>query len=410
MNIKEMYDSRLTIIEKVASSIKPGDRILVPMLASVPRFLLDGLCEYAQDLSDITVIGNSYIQDYKMMSPEYNGKINILTMFYMPWDRKAIERGRKYDKEIVQLSSYYREKIIRNNANVAFVAVTPPDENGNMSLGPAPSDVPELIASVDKVIAQVNPRVPFVHGESCMINVRDVDMIVEHDEALAEVLSGEPTEKDVKIASYIAERVSDGACLQLGIGGVPAAVGRFLKDKKDLGIHTEMMGDTMIDLIECGAVNNSKKTLNPGVSIFGACMGTKRLYDYIDDNKLIQRRAFHWVNNPYVIGQNDNVVSINGAVALDTTGQCCAENIGFRQYSGTGGHLDFARGAQLSRGGQSFIALHAATVKKDGTKISKITTTLPIGSPVTTPRTDVQFVATEYGIADIQYQTVENVI
>ena len=184
-------------------------------------------------------------------------------------------------------------------------------------------------------------------------------------------------------------------------------VGKNLKHLKDLGIHTEMFCDTMVELIKCGAVNNSKKKVLPGKTVFGLCQGKKITYDFLDHNTEVEMRSTSWVNNPYIIGRNDNVVSINSALAVDLTGQVCAESIGLRQYSGAGGHCDFVRGARASNGGQSFIAFYSTYNKKDGTVGSKIDLTLPLGSVVTTRRNDVHCIVTEYGVADLRYKSIE---
>lgn len=408
MEPNKLLNNNKISVQEAISLLHSGDRILVPMLASVPGYLLDGLCEYGDCLENVTVIGNSFLEDLKILSPEYNDRFRVRTMFYMPPERTAIAKGRHFDKEIVQLSSYYRNKMMRNSPNVAFIMVSTPDEHGNVSLGPAPSDLAEHLPEIPLVIAQMNSKLPFAPGKSSCVNIADIDYFVEHTSEPAEISSSVPTAVDKRIAAFIAERIADGSCVQLGIGGVPAAVGQFLKDKRDLGIHTEMMGDSFLDLIECGAVNNSKKCVDTGLSVYGACMGTKRLYSFLNYNFNTLRKPFYEVNDPYVIAKNDKMVSINGAIAMDVTGQCCAENVGFRHYSGTGGHLDFARGAQLSKDGQSFIAFHSTYKDSEGIKRSKITTVLPVGSAVTTPRTDIQFVVTEYGVANIQYETIEN--
>ena len=211
----------------------------------------------------------------------------------------------------------------------------------------------------------------------------------------------------MKIAGHIVERVPDGATIQLGIGGVASAIGGFLKEKRDLGIHTEMFVNALVDLLKCGAANNSKKTLLPGKTVLGFSLGSQEMYDFMDHNPDIEARPFEFVNDPRVIAQNDNMISINGAMQVDLMGQVCAESIGPRQFSGTGGQADFVRGANWSRGGMSFLALPSTLTTKSGEVKSKISAVLPLGSVVTTPRADVQYVVTEYGVADLRNEPLD---
>lgn len=242
-----------------------------------------------------------------------------------------------------------------------------------------------------------------------MLHVDELTALIEKDVPMPVEQNRPPTEKDKTVAGYIVERVQDGACLQIGAGGIPTAVGIYLKEKKHLGIHTEMFAETMVDLIQCGAVDNSQKKLIPGKSVFVfSGLTEKHRWMFKNHPELMETRSFEWINNPYVIGQNDNVVSINACLAVDLTGQVCSESIGTRQYTGVGGQLDFVRGAQMSKGGQSFITMFSTYTDKEGKIRSKIDLTLPLGAAVSTPRTDVQYIVTEYGVADLQGQTIES--
>ena len=277
-------------------------------------------------------------------------------------------------------------------------------------MGTNATGIPETRDNYERIIAQVNRNVPFIKGEYSTVPVSCISAFVELDTPMPVEDNRPPAEKDIRIAGHIVDMIRDGSCIQLGAGGVPTAVGMFLKDKKHLGIHTEMFAESMVDLIECGAVDNSMKQLLPGKSIFvfsGLTEKHRRLFS--EKPETVETRSFEWVNDPYVIAQNDRAVSINSALACDLTGQICAESVGFRQYSGIGGQLNFVRGSQMSKDGQSFITMYSTYYNKtEGKECSKIDLTLPLGSAVTTPRTEVQYVVTEYGVADLRYQTIEN--
>ena len=265
----------------------------------------------------------------------------------------------------------------------------------------------DMLDSYDTAIVQINRRMPFVFGEGTVIPADRVAWMVEAEEDLPILPSAEPSEAEVKIAGHIVDRVPDGACIQLGIGGVASAIGRFLKDKRDLGIHTEMFVNALVELLKCGAANNSRKTINPGKTVLGFSLGSQEMYDFMYRNPDIEARPFAYVNDPRIIAQNDNMVSINGAMQVDLMGQVCAESIGPRQFSGTGGQADFVRGANWSRGGMSFLALPSTLTTKSGEVKSKISAVLPLGSMVTTPRADVQYVVTEYGVADLRNEPLD---
>jgi 4-hydroxybutyrate CoA-transferase len=283
---------------------------------------------------------------------------------------------------------------------------TPPDEDGYVSFGLSPLDA-AIVDAARLTIAQVNESVPFVKGEGMQCKLSDFDYIVEITEDLPVIEAGAPSEVEQKIAEQVMPYIVDGACIQLGIGGLANAVGSFLKEKKDLGIHTEMFVESMVDLIECGAVTNSRKPFDKGISILGFGLGSKRMYDFADGNKELESRSFGYVNNPHIVSQIDNFVSINATMAVDLLGQCYSESIGFRQYSGTGGQVDFVRGARHSKGGHSFICTPSTMKKKDGSLKSKIILANDPGTVVTTLRTDVQYVVTEYGVAYLVGESIE---
>ncbi|MDD3895319.1 MAG: acetyl-CoA hydrolase/transferase C-terminal domain-containing protein, partial [Syntrophomonadaceae bacterium] len=252
-----------------------------------------------------------------------------------------------------------------------------------------------------KILAEVNSYMPRTHGNN-HFHISELAAVVENDLPLFELPDIPLTEQDELIGQYIAERVPDGACLQLGIGGIPNAVGKYLINKKDLGIHSEMLCDTMVDLYEAGVITGTKKKLLPRRWVACFAMGSKRLYDFLADNPMIEMHDSEWVNDPYVIAMNDNVVSINATLEVDLSGQCASEAIGTRQYSGAGGQMDFTEGAWRSNGGLAFLACYSTYKDKSGVMHSSIVPTLRPGSMVTTTRNDVQYVVTEYGVARLK--------
>ncbi len=284
-----------------------------------------------------------------------------------------------------------------------------PDEDGYMSFGPSGSLANHIWAKqAEKIIIQVNNRTPYVHGIESKIHVSDVDFICEKDHELPAPTNRRALSKiDQKIASYLLEHIPDGATIQLGVGGISNAVGFMLMDKNDLGIHTEMLTDSLVDLCRKGIVNGSRKTFHPHKVLFSFGAGERSLYDFIDGNPMIESAPVTYINNINNIAKNDNLISINNTLAIDLTGQVCSESIGFNQYSGTGGQLDFVRGSQLSKGGKSFITLESTANTSKGV-VSRITATLMPRTVVTTPRTDVQYVATEYGVVDLRNKCIKD--
>lgn len=407
MSWQEDYKKKVCTIPEALSLIRSGDKIITQFGVAVPCALIEGLYDLRDRVTNVEVNFGITKRIFKVFGKECNGSINVRSSFLYPGEREAIAAGSRMGILPIDLSDTYRERVRYTKPDVALVSVAPPDENGYFSLGLHDVDIHVMKDNVRTIIVQVNKNIPYVYGENRYLHVNNVDAIVECDELLQEIPVPEEKPLDKVIASYIIPLIHDGATLQFGVGGPGMVVGKNLKHLKDLGIHTEMFCDTMVDLIKCGAVNNSKKKLLPGKTVFGLCQGKKATYDFLDHNKDVEMRSTSWVNDPSNIGINDNVVSINSAMCVDLTGQVCAESIGLRQYSGTGGHCDFVRGAHLSEGGQSFIAFYSTYNKKDGTIGSKIDLTLPLGSVVTTRRNDVHYIVTEYGIADLKYKTIE---
>lgn len=297
------------------------------------------------------------------------------------------------------------DMLAAQDLDFAIVQMTPPDERGYCNIGPL-GFVPGGVRSAKRIIANINPNLPRVFGDAHDYHVSQIDAFVLQPEELDIAPVIEPTPEELKVAELVVDRVNDGDTIQLGIGGISVAIGEGLKSKQHLGCHTEMYSDVFVDLQQRGVIDNSRKSFMPGVSIGGYSTGSQRLYDFINENPAVQFRSYNMVCDPVTIAKNDNLVSINTAVSIDLTGQVCAESIGPRQYSASGGQCDFVRGVKHSKGGRGFIAVTSVAHTKKG-PVSKIAPMLVPGSAVTSLRNDLQYVATEYGVADLRWADLE---
>ena len=407
MSWKEQYADKLVPMETAAGKISSGDVLVSSIGIGLPYLFLDELAKRKDELEGVRFYFGAASKPFAMLDKEYNRSFQLYDYFISASERTSIKDGSHIVYQPIHLSDTTKDRTGRHGASVGVMAGWAPDENGMISLGACPID-DRVLDSSDLVIVQINENLPYVRGKECMFPADRVDYLVEGLDELPSVRNVEPSPEEAKIAALIAERIPDGACIQLGTGGLGKAVGGFLKNHKDLGIHTEMFVETMVDLMECGAVNNSRKTLCPGLTEYGFANGSARMYRFMDRNPMLESRPFRWVNDPKIICLNDNMVSVNGALQIDLTGQVCAESIGQRQFSGTGGQMDFVRGARWSKGGMSFIAMPASRLdKKTGGRVSKISLTLPAGSAVTTLRSDIQYFVTEYGVAELENEPLD---
>jgi 4-hydroxybutyrate CoA-transferase len=404
-NWKADYAKKLLSLDDAAKLIKSNDNIMMSAGPSTPVDLMNAIAKRYKELDNVTVGSGILMNMMSHLNADYKGHINHHTVFLGPLERMFLNQG---NIEVTSYSFSKSDEIVGVlNPNVALFEVSPPDERGFMSFGPLGTFNNGTVSrSVEKIIVQVNKKTPFVNGIDADIHVSKVHYICEADHDLTELPDAPPDPEDHKIAEYIVEQIPDGACIQLGLGKVANAVGFQLASKKDLGVHTEMLTDSMVVLANKGVINCEKKTLHRGEIVCGFGIGTKMLYDFMDRNPLLSTFPISYVCDLRNIARIDNFMSINNALTVDLTGQVCSETIGYSQYSGTGGQLDFVRGAQLSKGGKSFIALKSVAETKKG-KISRITCALPPGTIVTTPRSDVQYVVTEYGIAYLHNQSIE---
>jgi acetyl-CoA hydrolase len=397
-----IYESRIVTADEAVSVIKSGNRLFLTGNCSVPQKVLSALVRYAPEIQNVEICQALTIGPTDYVAPEMEGHLRVNTMFISANIRKAVNEGRA-DFTPVLLSEFpllFKRGLLP--VDVALIHVSPPDEHGFCSLGIEVGLTKSAAESARVIIAEVNQRMPRTLGDS-FIHVSRLHYVVPVDYDLPELAMGDegPSEVVEKIASHIAELIPDGATMQLGIGAIPDAVLKYLFEKRDLGIHTELFSDGVVDLVEAGVLTNSRKTLHPGKIIAGFILGTRRLYEWVDDNPLIELHPTEYVNDPFVIAQNERMVAINSAIEVDLTGQICADSIGTRLYSGVGGQLDFIYGASRSKAGVPIIALPSTA--RD---FSRIVTTLKPGAGVVTSRNHVRYVVTEFGVADLYGKTI----
>ncbi|MBN2548213.1 MAG: acetyl-CoA hydrolase/transferase family protein [Anaerolineales bacterium] len=407
MDFNKMYQSRVVTAEEAVRHIQPGNRIFLTGNCSVPQKVLEALVNYAPELHDVEICQALTVGPADYVLPGMEKHLQVNTMFISANVRKAVHEGRA-DFTPVLLSEFtllFKNKLLP--LDVSLIHVSPPDEHGFCSFGIEVGLTKSPAESSKIIIAEVNQQMPRTLGDS-FIHVSRLNYIVPVDYTLPELPmgDGETDETVDRIARYIAEMIPDGATMQTGIGAIPDAVLGYLKDKKDLGIHTELFSDGVIDLVESGVMTGARKSIHPGKIIAGFILGTTRLYEWVDDNPLIELHPTEYINDPFVIAQNDRMVAINSAIEVDLTGQVCADSIGPKLYSGVGGQLDFVYGSARSKGGIPIIALPSTTTLKDGTVISRIVSMLNRGAGVVTGRNHIHYVVTEYGVADLYGKTI----
>ncbi|MBI3138877.1 MAG: acetyl-CoA hydrolase/transferase family protein [Sphingobacteriales bacterium] len=380
--------------EAALSVVKSGDRVFVQGSAQTPLHLLRELGKRAPELRDVELTFITVQGNIELDKPQYADAFHINCMFVSESVRKAVNEGRAdfIPVFLSDIPDLFRKQL---HIDVALVQVSPPDKHGYCSLGVSVDVARSAVNTATHIIAQVNPRVPRTHGDS-LIHTNRFTAMVYYEEELPEVDYGTKVKDDeLKIGQKIAELIDDGSTLQMGIGTIPDAVLKSLYNHKNLGVHTEMCSDGIIDLFDKDVINNSKKRIHPYKTVTGFAVGTRRLYDYVDDNPAFVFLDIDYVNDPHVIRRNPKVIAINSAIEVDITGQVCADSIGTTQYSGIGGQMDFMRGAALSEGGKPIIALTSRTNKG----VSRIVPFLKQGAGVVTTRGHIHYVVTEFGVA-----------
>lgn len=398
MNLHALYQSKLGTAAQVVQRIPSHARIYFGGGAAVPQTLEHALVARADDVRGVEVVSVLTFAGGDYLAPEYAASFRHRALFIGENSRAAVQSGRA-DYTPVFLSEIPR--LFRDGflpLDFALIQVSPPDAHGFCSFGVEVGVTKPAAEAARVVIAEVNTQMPRVFGDS-FIHLNQIDALVEADYALPNAKQGEANGVSFQIGQYVADLIPNGATLQLGIGAIPDAVLCNLHDKRDIGIHSELFSDGVIDLVERGVITNSKKTLHRGKIVAGFLFGSPALYRFVDDNSSIELHPSDYVNDPFIIAQNHDMIAINSAIEVDLTGQVCADSIGTRPYSGIGGQVDFVRGASRSPGGKAIIAL-PSTAKQE--TVSRIVPQLKPGAGVVTSRADVQYVVTEFGVASLR--------
>ena len=399
---KKEYRHKLRDPKTALQQIRPGERIFVGSGCAVPSLLVKTLETIGSTLRDTEIMHILTVGDTPYTNEQFCDNFRCNAFFIGKNTRTAIAEGRA-DYTPVFLSDL--PHLFRNGTipiDVALIQVTPPDEHGFCCMGVSVDVVKSAAESATMVIAEINPQMPHTRGDS-LISIDQIDILTENDTPLPEVPSPPPDEIAEKIAKNISRFIEDGSTIQMGIGTIPAAITKFLKSKNDLGVHSEMISDGVVDLWQEGVITNRKKSIHQGKIITTFCMGTKKLYDFVNDNPFVEFHPSEYVNNPYIISLNDRMVALNSALEVDLTGQVTAESLGHMFYSGIGGQADFMRGASKSKRGKPIIALPSTA--KNGS-ISRIVPHLREAAGVVTSRGDVHYVVTEYGVASLHGRSI----
>lgn len=391
------WQERKVTPEEAARKVESGQRVFLTGNCSTPQVFLKALVNRYKELQRVELVQLLGMGPADYVTPEMAQHMRINSLFIAPNIRKAVNDGLADFTPVFlsEIPSLFKKK--RLPLDIAVIQVSPPDEHGYCSYGVEVGVSKSAAEAANMVIAEVNPNMPRTLGDS-FIHVNQIDCFVDVNYALPELPPPPPSAVQDLIAEHIAVHIPDGATLQMGIGGIPDAVLRRLTDHKDLGVHTELFSDGVMDMIEKGVINNSRKSLHPGKVVAGFVLGTHELYKYIHDNPVFEMHPTEYVNDPFIISRNDRMISINSAIEVDITGQVCADSIGPDFYSGAGGQLDFVRGAARSKDGKTFIALPSTT---KGDSVSRIVKQLKPGAGVVTTRYDVHYIATEFGVADL---------
>lgn len=403
MHWKEIYESRTCSREAAVKHIRSGQRIALGSACGTPEDLIDAMLERSDELSDVELVAMVSTGKSAYAQPQYADSFRHNSFFVAPSTRKAIDEDRAdYTPSFfVEFPRIMLDKTLP--MDVAMITVSEPDKVGNVSLGISVCYDMAAARAADFVIAEVNPNMPRTLGNS-FLHVSEIDCFVHSNRPMVNAPRPKITETESKIGKNCADLIKDGDCLQLGFGALPDAVLGFLEEKNDLGIHSEMISDGVMNMVEKGVITCRQKNFKPGKIVHSFAVGTKEFYEWIDYNTMIDIHPVEYINDPNIIGRNDNMVSLNSAICIDLLGQAAADMIGGNQYAGIGGQVDFIRGCRLSKGGRSILALAAAS--SDG-KISRIVPTMAPGQAVATSRMDIDYVITDYGIAHLRAKTVK---
>jgi len=382
--------------------IKSDDRVYIHAAAAAPQALINAMTERHEELRNVEVCHLHTEGEAPYANPELRDSFHVNSFFVGKNVRHTLKacNGSYTPVFLSELPLLFKNNILR--IDVVLIQVSPPDKHGYCSLGVSVEAILAAIQNAKHVIAQINPRMPRTHGDG-IIHISEFDSFVEHEEPIHQHNMPEPDEIENKIGNFIAELIDDGSTLQMGIGNIPNAVLSRLGNHKNLGLHTEMFSDGVVDLILNDVINGDFKGVNPGRAMATFIMGSQKLYDYVDDNPFIEMRTADFVNDIAIIRRNPKMVAINSAIEVDLTGQVCADSIGYNIYSGVGGQMDFIRGASLSEGGKAIIALPSTTKKG----INRIVPFLKHGAGVVTTRANMHYIVTEYGAVNLYGKTLK---
>jgi len=402
MNYQDEYQRKLVSVERALDNIKSHHEVVTALAASEPVSILSQLHTIKDRVENVSVVNAMMRGTYEFFTnPEMKGHFILNSWFYSDAPRAAHELE-TVSYVPMQLHQFTMKRLAYRKPNIFIGSVAPMDKHGYFSLSLCTVMEKDFIENADLVIMEVNPGLPRTHGDT-QVHISEIDYLVETDHEIPTITMPPLREKDHLIGQYAADLVEDGSTIQIGFGSIPGAIAHCLSYKKDLGVHSEMLTDSILDLYEAGAITNRRKTLWKDKFVADVALGSQRLYDWLDDNMAVEFQRGTVVNDPAVIARNSKMVSINSALQMDLTGQCCAESIGGRLYSGTGGHKEFITGAMDSPGGKSILAFYS-TARKD--TISKIVPWLEPGTVVTTSRVDVDYVVTEYGVACLRGRSI----
>ncbi len=403
---QEDYKAKIISPEEAAALINSNDTLFAGGGVNIPKAFSTALGARAHELRNVTILQGFAMALYDYMKPEAKGSFNIETMFVGPLERICMEWG----------VGSYKPHSFSDLGNVALKAkpnkvcfsATPPDRDGFVNKSCFGSFLPkkECLQPADVVICEINRHLPWCCGDDFRIHISEIDYIIENDNPLFELPEIPITDVENKLAEFIVDLIPDGATIQLGFGGLGNAIGHMLHGKKDLGMHSEVVTPSVTELVKAGVLTCSKKNFYPGKIVTAFAVGTRQFYDDLNRNELFEFKEVHWVNQPMNIAQNDNLISINNTLMMDLTGQAASESIGIKQYSGTGGQVNFNQGAKMSKGGKRILALASTYTDKEGKLKSKILPTLPEGSIVTTTRNEQEYLVTEFGVVNIALDSI----
>ena len=410
MTYQEEYQSKLKTAEEAVQVVKSGDWVEYGAFAGQAYALDAALAGRAEELEDVKIRGCCTTMPPQVIAVDPDGKhFNYSSFHFSGLERKLGQKAQAFFVPMLfhEYPRYYRQELNHGEvkSNVVFIPVAAMDDSGYFNFGPEASHFHAMVEAADTVIVEVNASMPVCYGGyGENVHISDVDIIVENDRPLDEVPPANFGEIDKKVAEFVMGELFDGACIQLGIGGMPNAIGKMISesDLKDLGIHSEMFTDSMVDMVLSGRVTGKRKNINPGKHVYTFAMGTKRCYDFLDKNTSCAIFPVDYTNDPFVVGSIDNFIAINNCLEMDLYGQASSEAAGIKQISGTGGQADFMLGAYRSKGGKAIMALSSTVKMKDGTVKSRIRPTFDPYTIVTTPRSMMNYVATEYGIVNLK--------